>query len=313
MTAPRFSPRQHPEGGHLAAPAPSAPVPAENADAAQASASARAPAAPPAAARPQSAPSAPPGPPPAEEVVRRDPAAQAHWRTRRHRGLSRLRVGWHTAPDAELDRVQLTGWSVGLSLGRDQAGGPVPLTLFGPRPARVVLLGGLWCAQLVVFRSLGFGARAVVFTGRFGAWRHLGQWATGRTDRVAVLPPGSPLGTGASADVPLLRVDDLGEGEGADGTEPVDVPWETRLVVRRRLTPGGVGELQAADVVLTQRLTADEASAFASARGLSARDVHALQLLQDDMLALQTGAGIRYVWTNPSGAEHTALGRPGLR
>ncbi|PXY28915.1 hypothetical protein BAY59_14735 [Prauserella coralliicola] len=315
MTVPGGArPQQAVHGEQLvAASVAREPALAESTGEATASASAQALPAPQAAARPLATPTVPPAPPPAGDGTRREPRTRPEWRTRRHRGLSRLHIGRHLAPADELDRVQLTARSVGLPLGSDQAGAPVPLQMFGPRPSSVVLLGGLWAAKLVVFRSLGFGARAVVLTGRYAAWRHLGQWATGRTDRVAVLPPGSPLGTVASADAPLLRVDDLddaGEAQPAPAGEP---PWQTRLLVCRRLTPARLPAVRAADVLLAQRLTPDEAGAVVAARGLADRDAHALQLLQDDMLALDAGTGVRYVWTNPGGAEQRALGRPGPR
>ncbi|MFF5986429.1 hypothetical protein [Prauserella flavalba] len=319
MTVPEGARQGRPRHGEqlVATAVAREPARAESEDAAPAtataSASARALPAPQAAARPLATPAFPPAPPPAGDGSRSEPRARPEWRTRRHRGLSRLHIGRHVATADELDRLQLTGRAVGLPLGRDQAGAPVPLPLFGPRPSLAVLLGGLWAARLVVFRSLGFGARAVVFTGRYAAWRHLGQWATGRTDRVAVLPPGSPLGTVASADTPLLRVDDLDDAGEAVPSPAGEPPWQTRLLVCGRLTPARLPAVRAADVLLTQRLTPEEAAAVVRARGLADRGAHALQLLQDDMLALDAGTGIRYAWTEPDGAEQRALGRPGAR
>ncbi|QSB15313.1 hypothetical protein JQS43_02820 [Natronosporangium hydrolyticum] len=251
-------------------------------------------------------PPAPSSPPTNESDPDGDgPTTSPSWRARRHRRLRRLRIGHHAASGDELDRLQLTGSAFGLLLGRDQAGGPVAVTLFRPEPTEVVLIGGPWAAELVTFRSLGFGARTVVFTAEPDGWIELGRRATGRTDRVAVLELGSPVRMSASVDAPVLRL---------GGAHPLASeglpPWTTRLSVLSQVTPAQAELLASADIVLSQRLSPAESETLAPIRQLTAGTVHTLQVLGDDMLAVLTSAGTRYAWVHATAAERELLSEP---
>ncbi|SFB40555.1 hypothetical protein SAMN05216266_11087 [Amycolatopsis marina] len=249
-----------------------------------------------------------PGPGDGGEPPRPEHEPEA-WRSRRHRRLSRLRIGRHLAPAAALDQLQLTATSFGVALGRDQSGAPVPVTLFRPRPVRAVVLGDLWAAQLVAFRALGFGARVVVLTARPAQWQHLGQWATGRGDRVAVVEPGTPVDSVASPDAPVLRVADLAPGQQPQSADLSG--WQTELSVIRGLAPDTMALVHEADLLLAQRLAAQEVATLAAWRGLEQHACHAVQMLHDDMLAVLSGTEVGYVWTDPTSTEISALGRPG--
>ncbi|MDQ0376153.1 hypothetical protein [Amycolatopsis thermophila] len=249
-------------------------------------------------------PPGPPGPGPAGPATA---VARGHrdWRTRRHRSIPRLRIGAHHASDAALELLQVSASSVGLPLGRDQNGFPVALTLFRPEPVSVSLIGGAWAARLMAFRALRAGARLLVFSQHPSDWVQLGQSATGRTDRVAVVAPGSPPAVSASADAPVLCLHD------APQTQSEPEAWQTRVLLHRRLTPERIGAVPGSDLVLMQRLTPNEASLLAPALRLTQRTSQQLQMLRDDMLAVLAGETNHYVWVDPGPVERERLGRPG--
>jgi len=253
---------------------------------------------------PTPVPPGPPGPGPAGHapVAVRD---QRDWRTRRHRSIPRLRIGAHHATDEALDLLQVSASSVGLPLGKDHDGFPVALTLFRPEPVSVSLIGGAWAARLMAYRALRAGARLLVFSQHPSDWVQLGQSATGRTDRVAVVAPGAPPGVTASADAPVLCLHDAPQSP----SEPE--AWQTRVLLHRRLTPERVGSMPGSDFVLMQRLTPNEASLLAPALRLTQRTSQQLQMLRDDMLAVLAGETNHYVWVDPAPAERDRLGRPG--
>lgn len=249
-------------------------------------------------------PPAPPGAGPTGPATGAPPG-QRDWRARRHRSIPRLRIGAHHASDAALELLQVSASSVGLPLGRDQNGFPVALTLFRPEPVSVSLIGGAWAARLMAFRALRAGARLLVFSTHPADWVQLGQSATGRTDRVAVVAPGAPPAVSASADAPVLCLHDAPQS----ASEPE--AWQTRVLLHRRLTPERVGAVPGSDLVLMQRLTPNEATLLAPALRLTERTTQQLQMLRDDMLAVVAGETNHYVWVDPAPAERARLGRPG--
>ncbi|NYI93427.1 hypothetical protein HNR02_006802 [Amycolatopsis endophytica] len=249
-------------------------------------------------------PPGPPGPGPAGPAAGA-PREHRDWRTRRHRSIPRLRIGAHHASEEALELLQVSASSVGLPLGRDQNGFPVALTLFRPEPVSVSLIGGAWAARLMAYRALRAGARLLVFSQHASDWVQLGQSATGRTDRVAVVAPGSPPAVSASADAPVLCLHDAPQSQ----SEPE--AWQTRVLLHRRLTPERVGAMPGSDLVLMQRLTPNEASLLAPALRLTQRTSQQLQMLRDDMLAVLAGETNHYVWVDPAPGERERLGRPG--
>ncbi|TVT16087.1 hypothetical protein FNH05_36785, partial [Amycolatopsis rhizosphaerae] len=250
----------------------------------------------------------PPGSPPPNGPAGAPPPAGSgyrDWRVRRHRSIPRLRIGTHHASPAALDRLQVSASSIGMRLGRDQNGFPVAITLFRPEPVSLSLIGGGWAARLMASRALRAGARLLVFTEHPEDWVRLGRSVTGRTDRVAVLAPDAPAEVGASADAPVLCLH-----HGAPGPEAPE-PWQTRLLLHRRLTPDRVPAVRDSELVLAQRLTPNEAALVAPALRLTPHNAQQLQLLRDDMMALFAPGGNQYLWVDQIPAELDRIGRPG--
>lgn len=268
----------------------------------------RATVAPAAAATAAAVPLAPGGPGPVEKADD-ESGDMRDWRARRHRGLARLRIGQHVASDEDLERLQMTTTSFGLSMGRDEEGLPATLTLFRPEPSLVVLVGGTWMAGILAVRSLKFGARVVALTTESSHWGRVGRRSTGREDRVAVVAPGSEVRTTPSADAPVLR---LYDADAPCPTTPTDLmAWETGLTLLRQTTPERMAILRGADIVLIQRLAPYEAATVASALGFTRQTWQATQALRDDMVVALTGTRGRRLWVDPSEAELELLGAPG--
>ena len=251
------------------------------------------------------APEPPPdGPPPpgGDEEAERD-------RTGPSGRTSRLRIGWHAIPRAALRRMPANQPTpAGLVLGRDQRQAPVPVRLFTPNPVRAALVGGVWAAQLLIFRAFSVGVRVVVVTTEPRAWAGFGERATGQPNRLTVVgqEPGGPFG--GTAQTPLLTVFDLGV-TGPAASPPLG-PWHSQLTILRQLDRPGVAALQEAAITIVQRLGGDEAGLAASALKLGPQSGQLLQSMEDDMLALIGDGDDRYLFLHQTGIEQQYIGLP---
>jgi hypothetical protein len=271
---------------------------------------ARAPVAPPVTSAPLATPAPltrppdqpggpPPGPDGEQPRDRTGPSGQA----------SRLRIGWHTVPRSGLRRVTVTPPTpAGLLLGRDQQQVPVSLRLFTPDPVRVTLIGGVWAAQLLIFRAFSAGVRVVVVTTEPRAWAGFGERATGQQHRLAVVSGESVGPYHATAQTPLLTVYDLGVS--GPMTSPPLGPWHTQLTVLRQLDRPGVAAVQEAGLVVLQRLGGDEATLAAAALRLRPPSGQLLQSMNDDMMALIGDGDDRYLFLHQTGIEQQYVGLP---
>ncbi|MDI6098058.1 hypothetical protein QLQ12_05510 [Actinoplanes sp. NEAU-A12] len=248
-------------------------------------------------------PDQPGGPPPEE------PHDSPRDRTGPSGRTSRLRIGWHTVPRSGLRRVTATvSTPAGLLLGRDQRQAPVPVRLFAPDPVLVALVGGVWAAQLLIFRAFSAGVRVVVVTTEPRAWAGFGERATGQQNRLTVVgqEPGGPYS--GTAQTPLLTVYDLGMT--GPMTSPPLGPWHTRLTILRQLDRPGVAALQEAGLAVLQRLGGDEATLAAAALKLPPQSGQLLQSMNDDMMALIGDGDERYLFLNQTGIEQQYVGLP---
>ncbi len=184
----------------------------------------------------------------------------------------------------------------------------MPVRLFAPEPVRVTLVGGVWAAQLLIFRAFSVGVRAVVVTTEPGAWQGFGERATGQQNRLTIVAgePGQPWG--GTAQTPLLTVFDLGM-TGPVNSPPLG-PWHTQLTVLRQLDRPGIAVLQEAGMAVLQRLGGDEATLAAAALKLDPQSGRLLQSMEDDMLALIGDGDDRYLHLNQTGVEQQYIGLP---
>jgi hypothetical protein len=226
----------------------------------------------------------------------------------RVRPLPALRIGSHLASDAAMDEIRFSTLGVGILLGHDRDRRPVQVRMFRPESTRLTLVGGLWGSRLLAFRALALGARVVIFTRRPEQWGGFGQWATGRSDRVAVMAEERPVTVATSPLAPALLIYDMGLLGAA--RRPELGPWQTQLTVLHQLTAYGFPAVQESSMVMMQRLGNEEAVSLGSVLRLTGEATQLLTALRDDMFALVGGGADRYVWVNPTEVEKQRFGTP---
>lgn len=93
------------------------------------------------------------------------------------RGLLGPRHAGHTLAADHLGALSLPVGDDGVIIGDDAEGRPQMIGFHRPAPYDVLLIGGLWTAQVLALRAAGTGARVAVETGRTQAWTTLAQAA----------------------------------------------------------------------------------------------------------------------------------------
>jgi hypothetical protein len=222
--------------------------------------------------------------------------------------LARLRIGSHVVSRSALAHIRVSPANTGLILGMDRRQSPVLVRLFRPRPTRVALVGGVWAGQLVAFRALALGARAIVVTFDPYAWQGFGERATGQADRVSIITAEQPLALTGSVRQPVLVIYDQGV-MGANQPQPLG-PWQTQLTILRRLDQAGVSAVRDSDLVMLQRLTGPEATLAGTVLRLPAPSTQFLQVMANDVVALVGGGSDQYVWVTQTEVERQYAGAP---
>ncbi len=274
-------------------------------------------AAPVAAAQVQTPPSRPPLAFPADMPPDRPPQGTVYQSTRPVDGqpvgrglghLSALRIGWHTASHRALATLRTPASTSGVILGFDRNRQPVAVRMFRAEPTQVTLVGGTWAGKLLALRSLALGVSTVVLTDEPANWQHFGTIATGQADRVVVLRGEQPVHAFATAWQPALIIYDLGQ---VGPAAPVALAsWQTRLTVLRQLSESGMPFADDCRLLMTQRLTPDEAARVGAALRLPSRRTQQLQQLPDDVVALVGQHRDRLVGIEPTAVELHLLGHP---
>ena len=196
-------------------------------------------------------------------------------------------------PDA-LDAVSLSGERGGTVLGSGPKGEPLTVAVVRPLPTRLVLVGGLYPARQVTLRAMATGARVVIATGRPDAWQVLlratGRVTTGGPAPLVQIRQLAPVELPrATEDAPLLVVHD-GSAVPQE-LFPPRLPWQTTLYVLAYLHPQAEATANNADLVLIQRLPADQAQLAGRMWRLPPPLVNQLMELKDDQ-AVALGANL---------------------
>ncbi|SCL56730.1 hypothetical protein GA0070606_2656 [Micromonospora citrea] len=215
------------------------------------------------------------------------------------------RMGSHIADTATVGGLNLVAGGGGLVVGRSRQQEPVGLRLFRAEPTRLLLTGGVRCAELLAFRALAIGARLFIQTAREQEWdSFLRRCVIGR-DVASFLPPGVPPPTAASPTEPQLIVIDTGPVTGPDSG--LSAPWRATLVVRDDLAGWDVEALVRSDIVLLQRLVETEAATAASALGLASVQSWFTQL-HPEMVGLITKGKVQWVMLSMTPTERQLIG-----
>ncbi|MFF9818336.1 hypothetical protein [Streptomyces sp. NPDC014006] len=227
---------------------------------------------------------------------------------RRGAGLLGPRHGRHSLPPSQLDALALPIGDDGVVAGVDAEGQAAVLGINRPTPYDVVLIGGLWTAQVLALRSAATGARVAVETGRPQAWMQMMHAMGGGQNGLSVYDVGRVPPQGASAGTPVLVVRDCGmrppRGRVVSG------PWQSVLTLLPYLSPVAPRLLRQARLTGIQRVSPDEAVVLGRTMRLSQAEVESLPTLADGVTLWCSDRDRQYVMAQPTDAEIGLLGTP---
>ncbi|WP_443075182.1 hypothetical protein [Streptomyces sp. NBC_01483] len=235
-------------------------------------------------------------------------AERGRGRLRSGFGLIGPRHGRHSLSAEQVDSLALPIGDDGVVIGVDAEGQPAVLGLNRPTPYDVVLIGGLWTAQVLALRAAATGARVAVETGRAPAWMQMVHAMGGGQNGMSVHDVGRVPPQGSSAGNPVLVVRDCGmrppRGRVVSG------PWQSVLTLLPYLSPVAPRLLRQARLVGVQRVSPDEAAEIGRALTLPRGDVDSLPTLADGVTLWCADRDRQYVMTQPTDAETGLFGTP---
>lgn len=221
-------------------------------------------------------------------------------------GLLGPRHRHHALSVEQVDALALPIGDDGVVIGVDAQGQPSVLGVNRPTPYDVLLIGGLWTAQVIALRAAATGARVAVETGRAAAWAQLVEALGVGPSGMSVHDVGRVPPQGASAGSPVLVVRDCGmrppRGRVVSG------PWQSVLTLLPYLSPVAPRLIRQARLVGVQRVSPDEAHQIGRFAGLSRGDVEALPTLADGVTLWCADRDRQYVMTQATDAETGLLG-----
>jgi ESX secretion system protein EccE len=217
------------------------------------------------------------------------------------------RAAEQALPAEAVEGLELPIGAAGLMLGSNRHGVPVVVRMFRPEQTRMLLVGGVRCAQLIAFRAMALGARVAVQTARPQAWDPFVRGAAVPGDAIGLVPPGRQIQIPpGSALYPLLMVVDVGP-VGADNRPGAG--WQATLVVRDDFSPADIDVASRADLLLLQPLRLEEANLVGGSLGLG-EATQWLTRIRADMLALVNRRAIRWAALSETPIEHQLIGAP---
>ncbi|MFI5805541.1 hypothetical protein [Streptomyces sp. NPDC051561] len=187
-----------------------------------------------------------------------------------------------------------------MPVGVNAQGRPLVLGVHRPEPYDVLLIGGLWTAQLLAMRAVGAGAgtRVAVETGRPQAWAEVGGVELFEVGRV---PP-----LGAAEGRPVLVVRDCGMRPPRGRVVPA--PWQVVLTLLPYVSAVAPRLVREAGLVGVQRVAPEEAGQIGRLLRLTEEESAALPELGDGVTLWCAGREREWVTAEPSGVEGAALG-----
>jgi hypothetical protein len=228
---------------------------------------------------------------------------------------SRLRTGFgllgprhprHALPVDQVEALSLPIGDDGVVVGVDPDGRPAVLGVNRPTPYDILLISGLWTAQVLALRAAATGARVAVETGRPQAWMQMVHAMGGGQNGLAVYDVGRVPPQGASAGTPVLVVRDCGMRPPRGRV--TSAPWQSVLTLLPYLSPVAPRLMRQARLVGVQRVSPDEAAEIGRVIALPRPDLDALPTLPDGVTLWCTERDRQYVMTQPTDAEVGLLG-----
>lgn len=222
------------------------------------------------------------------------------------RGLIGPRHAGHTMVADHLGALSLPVGDDGVVIGDDSEGRPLMVGFHRSTPYDVLLIGGLWTAQVLALRAAGTGARVAVETGRAQAWTTLAQAAGAGLDCIALHDVGRVPPMGATVGSPVLVVRDCGMRPPRGRV--VSSPWQSVLTLLPYLSPVAPRLLRDSTLVGVQRVSPQEAEQIGRILGLTRVEIDALPTLADGVTLWVAGRERHWVMTSGTDAETGLLG-----
>ncbi|MFI6103918.1 hypothetical protein [Streptomyces sp. NPDC051310] len=224
------------------------------------------------------------------------------------RGMFGPRHAGHTVATDHLAALSLPVGDDGVVIGDDAEGRPQMVGFHRSTPYEVLLIGGLWTAQVLALRAAGTGARVAVETGRAQEWTVLAQTAGAGLECVTLHDVGRVPPMGATVSSPVLVVRDCGMRPPRGRV--VSSPWQSVLTLLPYLSPVAPRLMRASTLVGVQRVSPQEAEQIGRILGLSRAETEALPTLADGVTLWCSGRERHWVMTNATDAESGLLGMP---
>ncbi|GAA2636485.1 hypothetical protein [Streptomyces axinellae] len=224
----------------------------------------------------------------------------------RPHGLLGPRHSAHALPADHLGALSLPIGDDGVVVGNDSEGRPQVVGFHHPVAYDVLLIGGLWTAQVLALRLAGTGARVAVETGRAQAWTTLVQAAGAGQECISLYDVGRVPPMGATVGSPVLVIRDCGMRPPRGRVS--SMPWQSVLTLLPYLSPVAPRLLRGASLVGIQRVSPDEAQHIGRIMQLPRREVEALSTLGDGVTLWCTRHDRQYSLTQPTDAESGLLG-----
>lgn len=224
------------------------------------------------------------------------------------RGLVGPRHRGHSIPADHLGALSLPVGDDGVVIGEDAEGRTQMVGFHRSVPYEVLLIGGLWTAQVLALRAAGTGARVSVETGRAHAWTTLAQAAGAGLECITLHDVGRVPPTGASVGSPVVVVRDCGMRPPRGRV--VSAPWQSVLTLLPYLSPVAPRLMRSSTLVGVQRVSPQEAQQTGRILGLTQQEVDALPTLADGVTLWCAGRERQWVMTGATDAESGLLGMP---
>jgi hypothetical protein len=212
----------------------------------------------------------------------------------------------HTVAVEELAAVGMPLGDDGVVIGVDAKRQAAVLGLSRRTAYDVLLIGGLWTAQVLALRAAGTGARVAVETGRAHVWSPLVQAAGAGQQCITLHEVGHVPSLGPSVSSPVVIVRDCGMKPPRGRV--ISAPWQSVVTLLPYLSPAASRLLQTSSLVGIQRVSPQEAGHLSRTMRLPREETEALPTLGDGVTLWCTRKDRYYSLTQPTEAESGLLG-----
>jgi hypothetical protein len=206
----------------------------------------------------------------------------------------------------DLGALSLPVGDDGVVIGDDAEGRPQMVGFHRSSPYDVLLIGGLWTAQVLALRAAGTGARVAVETGRAQAWTLLAQAAGAGLECITLHEVGRVPPMGATVGSPVVVIRDCGMRPPRGRV--VSSPWQSVLTLLPYLSPVAPRLMRDSTLVGIQRVSPQEAKQTGRILGLTRVEIEALPTLADGVTLWCAGRERHWVMTTATDAESGLLG-----